>query len=398
MAKATCAVPRRDAGDLPQGLRLFRRAFQPGDRRDTGAQAGHRAIACASRAGHQRYAGAPGARDTCAALPESQNRRDGGAPNQRHCARHAAATRRDEECHDVFRADGSLGANTRSRFGTNAMNPGDFRVAWEIMKWPFAACLILPPLLVYLGLHVVRREVIFVDLALAQVATLGTCVALLLGYHFEDRITFWMSLGVTFLGAAFFSWSRASRKQHVPQEAIIGITFVVAAAGVILLLSRVAGGKEELEHLLTGDILNATKGEIGQRTLLFAVLGGFYAAFHQRFVLISSDPEKAFASGIRVRLWDFLFYAAFALVVVSFVRLAGVLLTFAYLIVPAVCGTMLAQQWMKRLAIGWGVAAAASLLGLWTSYQMDLPTGAAIVCASGVLLAVVSVFAALRRA
>src|SRR6266540_3161910 len=162
MAKATCAVPRRDAGDLPQGLRLFRRAFQPGDRRDTGAQAGHRAIACASRA----------------ALPESQNRRDGGAPNQRHCARHAAATRRDEECHDVFRADGSLGANTRSRFGTNAMNPGDFRVAWEIMKWPFAACLILPPLLVYLGLHVVRREVIFVDLALAQVATLGTCVAL----------------------------------------------------------------------------------------------------------------------------------------------------------------------------------------------------------------------------
>ena len=79
------------------------------------------------------------------------------------------------------------------------MNPGNFQVAWEIMKWPLVACLILPPLLVYLGLHVVRREVIFVDLALAQVATLGTCVALLLGHHFTDPITFWISLGVTFL-------------------------------------------------------------------------------------------------------------------------------------------------------------------------------------------------------
>ncbi|MDP9178684.1 MAG: metal ABC transporter permease [Gemmatimonadota bacterium] len=273
----------------------------------------------------------------------------------------------------------------------------DLQVVWEVMKWPLAACLLFPPLLVYLGLHVVRREVIFVDLALAQVATLGTCVALLMGYHFDDRITFWISLAVTFLGAAFFSWSRSTEKGPVPQEAIIGITFVVAAAGVILLLSRVAGGKEELEHLLTGDILNVTKGAIGQRILVFAALGAFYAAFHQRFVLISSDPERAFASGIQVRLWDFLFYAAFALVVVSFVRLAGVLLTFAYLIVPAVCGTMLAQQWMKRLVIGCAVGAAASLLGLWASYSMDLPTGAAIVCTSGVLLAIVGVFDSLRR-
>src|SRR6266513_174776 len=274
----------------------------------------------------------------------------------------------------------------------------DWAVAWEVMKWPFVACLLFPPLLVYLGLHVVKREVIFVDRALAQVATLGTCVALLMGYHFDDRITFWISLAVTFVGAAFFSWSRSTKKGPVPQEAIIGITFVVAAAGVILLLSRVAGGKEELEHLLTGDILNATKGEIGQRAVVFAVLGGFYAVFHRRFVLISSDPDKAFADGVRVRLWDFLFYAAFALVVVSFVRLGGVLLTFSYLIVPAVCGTMLADDWLKRLAIGWGVAATASLLGLWASYKMDLPTGAAIVVASGLLLAIVGIVTMARDA
>jgi zinc/manganese transport system permease protein len=200
------------------------------------------------------------------------------------------------------------------------MNSVDFQLVWEVMKWPLAACLILPPLLVYLGLHVVQREVIFVDLALAQVATLGTCVALLAGYHFDDRVTFWISLGVTFLGAAFFSWSRGSRRHQVPQEAIIGITFVVAAAGVILLLSRVAGGKEELEHLLTGDILNVTRGEVLQRAAVFVPLGLFYGAFHRRFALISTDPDQAEAQGVRVRLREFQFYAAFALVVVSFVR------------------------------------------------------------------------------
>ena len=188
------------------------------------------------------------------------------------------------------------------------MSP-DLQLAWEVMKWPLVASLLFPPLLVYLGLHVVKREVIFVDLALAQVATLGTCVALLMGHHFDDRITFWISLGVTFIGAAFFSWTRSSRKAAVPQEAIIGITFVVAAAGVILLLSRVAGGKEELEHLLTGDILNVTRGEIGQRALVFGAIAGFYAAFHRRFALISETEYGEPINGLNVRLWDFLFYA-----------------------------------------------------------------------------------------
>jgi zinc/manganese transport system permease protein len=273
----------------------------------------------------------------------------------------------------------------------------DFGVVWEVMKWPLAACLILPPLLVYLGIHVVKREVIFVDLALAQVATLGTCVALIMGYHFDDRIAFWISLGVTFGAAALFSWSRSSHEQPVPQEAIIGITFVVAAAGVILLLSRVAGGKEELEHLLTGDILNVTSLEVGQRTVLFALLAGFYGAFHKRFAVISSTPAAAYAQGMNVRLWDFLFYSAFAVIVVSFVRVAGVLLTFAYLIVPAVCAVMLAETWMRRLVIGWGIAATASLVGLFASYQLDLPTGAAVVCACGLALIIVSIIATTRR-
>jgi len=277
------------------------------------------------------------------------------------------------------------------------MSP-DLQLAWEVMKWPLVASLLFPPLLVYLGLHVVKREVIFVDLALAQVATLGTCVALLMGHHFDDRITFWISLGVTFIGAAFFSWTRSSRKAAVPQEAIIGITFVVAAAGVILLLSRVAGGKEELEHLLTGDILNVTRGEIGQRALVFGAIAAFYAAFHRRFALISETEYGEPINGLNVRLWDFLFYASFAIIVVSFVRVAGVLLTFAYLIVPAVCGTMLAGGWARKLIIGWIVAVTASLVGLWSSFKLDLPTGAAIVVASGLVLAVVGTVVSFRHA
>ena len=276
------------------------------------------------------------------------------------------------------------------------MSGSDFAIAWAVMKWPLVACLILPPLLTYMGIHVVKREVIFVDLALAQVATFGTCIALLMGYSFGDTVTFWISLAVTFLGAAFFSWSRAIENHHVPQEAIIGITYVVAAAAVILLLSRVAGGKEELEHLLTGDVLNVNSGDVAQRGAIFAAVAIFYAAFHRKFAAISSDYAGAIASGLRVRFWDFLFYAAFAIIVVSFVRIAGVLLTFAYLIVPAVCAVMLAESWKSRLIVGWIIAGVASVSGLIASYKLDLPTGAAIVCATGVLLGVVAVVASVR--
>jgi zinc/manganese transport system permease protein len=277
------------------------------------------------------------------------------------------------------------------------MNGVDPSVVWAVMKWPLAACLVLPPLLVYMGIHVVKREVIFVDLALAQVATLGTSVAMLMGYDFHDTPAFWISLAVTFLAAGLFSWARSSEERPVPQEAIIGITFVVAAAAVILVLSRVAGGKEELEHLLTGDILNVTGAEVGQRAALFLVIAGFYGAFHKRFAMISTDHAGAEREGLSVRLWDFLFYAAFALVVVSFVRVAGVLLTFAYLIVPAVCAVTLAKGWGARLTIGWVVAFLASLIGLAASFFMDLPTGAAIVCACGLLLILVTIAGSFRR-
>lgn len=277
------------------------------------------------------------------------------------------------------------------------MNDVSLQTIAEVMKWPLLACLLLPPLLVYLGLHVVKREIIFVDLALAQVATLGTCIAPFFGYDFHDPIAFWIALALTLVAAAFFSWSRGSPQHNIPQEAVIGITFVVSAAAVIVLLSKVPGGREELEHLLAGDILNVTAGGVLQRALLFGLLSGFYAAIHPRLALITTDPQAAVERGWSVRSWDFLFYSAFGLIVVSFVKLAGVLLTFSYLIVPAVCGVLLARGWPSQLAAGWGTSFAASVLGLFLSYVMDLPTGATIVCTCGLILIAAATVAHLRR-
>jgi zinc/manganese transport system permease protein len=266
---------------------------------------------------------------------------------------------------------------------------------WVVIKWPLLACLILPPLLTYLGMHVVRRGVIFVDLAMAQVASLGTCLALLLGYSLHDRTTFWIALVVSFAHAILLSATRNSEKYNVPQEAVVGVPFVFAAAASILCLSKVAGGQDEVQNLLVGDILNVMPADVWQRTVVFALLAIFYAFFHKKFMLISFDPNGAQA--LHVRLWDFLFYAPFAIVIVNFVAVAGVLLTFSYLIVPAVCASMLAEKFYARLLYGWGISALASIGGLVASCLFDLPTGAAIVCALGILLAVVGTAVVLRK-
>src|SRR5947207_15675857 len=119
--------------------------------------------------------------------------------------------------------------------------------AFEIMKWPLMACLLLPGLLVYLGLHIVRREIIFVDLALAQVAALGACVGILLHYETSTWESYVLSLGFTFVGAAIFTLTR-TQHSRVPQEALIGIVYVLAAADVIFLLSNSTEGNEELRR------------------------------------------------------------------------------------------------------------------------------------------------------
>ncbi len=253
------------------------------------------------------------------------------------------------------------------------------------LLWPFLACLILTGIHTYLGIHVIRRGVIFVDLALAQMAALGSTLAILSGHDLHDPAAYYYSLGMTFIGAAVFSLSR-QRRERIPQEAIIGITYVVSAAAALVFLDRAPGGAEHIRSLLVGNILTVTPGEVVKTAFLYAGVGLFHWLFRRPFFIISFMPEQAAAERYRVRSWDFLFYMTFGLVVTSSVAMAGVLLVFSYLIVPAVTSLMVAEGIGARLWIGWGVGLFSSLLGLSGSVLFDTPTGASIVCAFGVLL------------
>ena len=258
--------------------------------------------------------------------------------------------------------------------------------ALTIMKWPLIACLLLPGILVYLGLHIVRREVIFVDLALAQVASLGACVSLLLGHEAGETQTYLWSVGFTLVGAAIFAVTRMRNHSRVPQEALIGITYVVAAAAGILLLSRTAEGNEELRRTLIGDVLLVSPKQVLKTFCIYLAIGAVHFVFRRKFMMISFEPERAEAEGIAVRWWDFLFYALFGLVVTSFVQIGGVLLVFSYLIVPAVCANLLVKRVVALLALGWAIATGSGVLGLYAAYRFDLPTGAAIICVLGAVL------------
>jgi zinc/manganese transport system permease protein len=260
------------------------------------------------------------------------------------------------------------------------------------------AVMLLPGILVYYGLHIIKREVIFVDLALAQVATLGTCVCLYLGHEADDPHNYFWSLGFTLAGAVVFTFTRPTRQAHVPQEALIGIVYVVAAAAGILLLSKSPHGKEELQKTLVGDLLTVSWPQIWKTACLYAGIAAVHYWFRRQFIALSFDHENAVARGMNVRLWDFLFYALFGLIVTSFVQVGGVLLVFSYLIVPAACGNFLAGSLPARLLVGWVTATLASIGGLYLSYQFDVPTGAAIVCVLGAVLVLAGVASRLRAA
>ena len=257
------------------------------------------------------------------------------------------------------------------------------------MFWPIVACVLLPWLLVYLGLHVVQRGIIFIDIAMAQMAALGICLAVLLHIELESWTTFGIALGFTLAGAAIFSVT-GKRASQIPQEAVIGISYVVAAAAAVLLLSRAAEGDEEIKNMLVGNILLVTPREVWERFALFLAVGVLHFVLRRNFLLVSFDRDAAYAKGLRVRWWDFLFYVVFGLVVTSFVRIAGVLLVFSYLIVPAVCGINLARRTANRLLIGWFIALLGGIAGLFLSFWWDLPSGAAIVCTFGAILILIS--------
>src|SRR5215208_1328363 len=261
-------------------------------------------------------------------------------------------------------------------------------VVLQFLAAPFAASLILTGIHAYLGVHVVERGVIFVDLSLAQISALGATIALLMPFSGGEPhapSVYWVSLAFTFIGAGIFSMIRVKRAR-IPQEAIIGICYAVASAAAILAMSKATSESEHLKDMLVGNILAVSWHEVIKTALLYGAIGLFHYLFRKPFLAISMSHEKAEASGLNVRLWDFLFYASFGFVVTSSVSIAGVLLVFCYLIVPSVAAMLFAENIGPRLAIGWTMGTVVSGLGVWLSLQLDLPTGATIVCTFGLVL------------
>ena len=255
----------------------------------------------------------------------------------------------------------------------------------EFLLLPFLASLILTGIHAYLGVHVVERGVIFVDLALAQIAALGATIAVLAGTDPHGEGAYWISLAFTFLGALIFSFVR-SKRRRIPLEAFIGISYAIASAAAILAMSKATSETEHLKDMLVGNILAVSKEEVIKTAVLYGVIGLFHFFFRKKFLLISTNPDEAERQGLNIKLWDFLFYASFGFVVTSSVAIAGVLLVFCYLVVPSVGAMIFADRIGPRLAIGWTMGTLVSALGCWLSVWADLPTGATIVCTFGGVL------------
>ena len=263
----------------------------------------------------------------------------------------------------------------------------------DFLAAPFAASLILTGIHAYLGVHVVERGVIFVDLSLAQIAALGATIAILLPWSGGDPhapSVYWVSLVFTFIGAGIFAMIRG-RRARIPQEAIIGISYAVASAAAILAMSKSTSEGEHLKHMLVGNILAVSWPEVIKTAALYGVIGLFHYIFRKPFLAISLNHDAAEATGLNVRGWDFLFYASFGFVVTSSVAIAGVLLVFCYLIVPSVAAMLYADTVGRRLAIGWTMGTVVSALGVYLSLVLDLPTGATIVCTFGLVLILMAV-------
>jgi len=254
-----------------------------------------------------------------------------------------------------------------------------------ILWAPFLMCLVLTGIHAYLGVHVLAREVVFVDIAMAQIAAFGATVAFLAGYETDTAESYAYALAATLVGAVVLALTR-SRQRRVSQEAVIGVVYAVSTAAAVLVADRSAHGAEQVRGMLVGNLLAVGPLEVARVGGLYACVGLVHWLCRHPFFLISTDPDAAYAAGWRVRLWDFLFYASFGVVVASSVRIAGVLLVFSYLIVPALAATTLGGSLPFRLLVGWSFGAVVSVVGMAASAAFDLPTGATVVCAFGLTL------------
>ena len=259
------------------------------------------------------------------------------------------------------------------------------------------ACLVLAGIHTYFGYHIVQRGVIFVDLSLSQIAALGASVALLLGWGEDAPVkSFAMSLAFTFGGAVLFALLRRFQK-IVPMEALIGIAYAGAIAVALLILEKSATGTEHIKEMLVGTILTVSWRDIAQLGGIVLGVAVIHGIFHKRFFQISENPEGVASKPVWLWFWDVLFYATFGLVVTSSVKIAGVLLIFSLLTIPAVTAMICARGTVGRVFFGWIFGLAACVIGLEASLRMDSAAGPSIIATMLGMLVVSSSVAAIVR-
>lgn len=263
----------------------------------------------------------------------------------------------------------------------------------DLLLAPTVTALIILATHAYFGLHIIKRGVIFVDLALAQIAALGSTVALMLGFQAATPAAFAFAYAFTLLGALIFSLTRMDRSP-VPQEAIIGITFVVASATGILLVSFTAEGAEQIKETLTGTLIWVTWPVVLKIAAANAAMALFHYLVRRPMLAITFAPEGR----KRIRLWDFLFYATFGFVITMSVPVAGVLMVFSVLVIPAVIAFLYTDRFAAALLIAWASGTVAIVGGITTSFIWDVPTGPLLVCTFGaVLIAAAALKPLIRR-
>jgi zinc/manganese transport system permease protein len=244
-------------------------------------------------------------------------------------------------------------------------------------------CIILVGICGYVGIHVIMREVIFVDIALAQIAALGVSFGFFWGLELASPSAVIISLAFTLLAALLLSSTRRL-SSLVPQEAFIGILYATGAAAVVLAGDRLPHGSEQVHDLMVGHLLWVTWREVLVYFVIYSILGVFYSVLHRRLIEISKLAKGGEGKRIHLVMWDFVFYALLGVLVTFAVRVAGVLLVFGFLIVPAVIGTLLGKTFLTRLGIGWVTGVLVSLIGSYLSYSLDFPTGGMVVVTLGV--------------
>ena len=262
----------------------------------------------------------------------------------------------------------------------------------ELLLWPLLAGVVLTGIHAYFGLHVLARGIVFVDLSLAQVAALGITIAILAGHTVDSSAAYWSALAFSLGGAALFALAR--RYEHaVQQEVVIGIVYAVCAALGVLALDRAPQGAEHIKQVLIGSILTVRSDQVVQLVLLYSVIGAVHWALRRPILAASFNPEQSPSTRF---FWDAVFYGSFAIVVTSSVRIAGVLLVFSYLIVPAAIAALYFKSVRGRLLMAWGLGVLITAAGLSASWYWDLPTGPAIVATFGAAAALTAMVFALR--